>query len=286
MQKQSPPSPRTTRQHIALIAGIGVLPVEAARQLTQDGASFFIVSLFPDDNAEQLQAHTNELISESVFKLSRIIQLLKNRGTTDVLFIGKVDKRHLLGKLSYDWLLTKLLAKAIFKNDSELMNILIHELRKHGIGTISQRAVLKNLFVPAGVITGRLTEALKKDVSLGMRVAEQLSQADVGQTVVVKNGMVLAVEAIEGTDECIARGAALGKGKVVVCKTARITQSDKFDIPTLGPGTLETLDPDHVTALAWHNTRTMIADYERFVELAEEKNITLLSVEAPCDSAS
>ena len=204
------------------------------------------------------------------------MRLLKQHGATHVLFIGKVDKRHLLKKLSYDWLLTKLLAKAAFKNDSDVMALLIQEMRTHGIETISQREVLSNLFIQPGVLCGKVTPQLKIDVSLGMHVAEQLSTIDIGQTVVAKKGMVLAVEAIEGTDECIARGIALGKKGVVVCKTARASQSDQFDIPTLGPNTLAGITPGQVAAFAWHSTRTMIAEYEKFVQMAEEREITLL----------
>lgn len=279
MQKYNYNTHHTSQHRVALIAGSGILPVEAARRLARDGIPFFILSLFPENNGEALTQLNVDVISESVLKLSKILRLLKQRGTTDVLFVGKVDKRHLLGKLSYDWLLTKLLAKAVFKRDSEVMQLLIHELEKQGIETLSQREVLDHLFIPPGVHAGKLSRPIEQDVALGIRVAEQLSQADIGQTVVVKQGMVLAVEAIEGTDECIARGIQLGNHNVVVCKTARTTQSDKFDIPTLGPETLAALPDDTVRAFAWHSRRTMIADYEAFIQYAQEKKITLISLE-------
>ena len=135
--------------------------------------------------------------------MGSVLTALKKRAFTKVLLIGKVNKRHLLSQLSYDWLLTKLLTKSLFKHDSTVIQLLINEFAVHGITTRSQRDLLSSLFVPAGIHAGTLTDTIQSDITLGMTVAEQLSAHDIGQTVVVKNGMILAVEAIKGTDECI-----------------------------------------------------------------------------------
>lgn len=261
---------------IAIIAGTGFLPIAAARELAQRGEPFFTLCLFPADNEQQL-AEAGPVITPSTYKLSSILAVLKKQECTEVVLIGKVDKRHLLLHLSYDWLLTKLLTKSLFKHDSTVVQLLIDELAMHGITTRSQRDLLSRLFVPAGVHTGTLTDRLQSDIALGMTVAENLSAHDIGQTVVVKNGMILAVEAIEGTDECIARGIMLGGGSVVVCKTARTTQSDQFDIPTLGPQTIAAYQSSDIAALAWQAERTFIAEYDQFLTDAKKKKITLIA---------
>lgn len=277
--KHHVPQQSNTAQHqrVAVIAGTGTLPFDAIRCLQTQGTPFFVISLFPETNGVALQALTPEVVAQKFYKMGTIIETLKKRGTTHVLFIGKVDKRNLLKKLSYDWLFAKLAAKALVRSDSALMELLLAELTTHGIAPLSQREVLGKLFVPPGVLIGSMTDELHRDVELGLQTAEALSQNDIGQTVVVKDGMVLAVEAIEGTDECIARGIALGKGSVVVCKTARTSQSDAYDIPTLGPATLVKIQPGQVAVLAWHAKRTMIADVERFCAIGRDKEITFFS---------
>lgn len=277
-QQHIPTLSNLCMQHrVAVVAGTGTLPLAAICSLQKSGIPFFVVSLFSEVNGTALRELTSEVVAEKFYKMGSIIALLKKQQTTHVLFIGKVDKRNLLKKISYDWLFAKLAAKALIKNDSALMELLIAELLQHGIQTLSQRDVLSTLFIPPGVLTGTLSDALRTDIKLGLSTATQLSQCDIGQTVVVKNGMVLAIEAIEGTDECITRGAALGKGNVVVCKTARTTQSDAYDIPTIGPTTLAKIVPGDVAVVAWHAQRTMIAEVDELCKVAQEKNIVLVS---------
>lgn len=261
---------------IAIIAGTGLLPVTAARELTRRGEQFFTLCLFPADNKQQL-VEAGPVITPTTYKLGNVLAALKKQAVTEVVLIGKVDKRNLLSHLSYDWLLTKLLTKSLFKHDSTVIQLLIDELAAHGITTRSQRDLLSSLFVPTGIHAGILTNTMQSDITLGMTVAEQLSTHDIGQTVVVKNGMILAVEAIEGTDECIARGVKLGGGGVVICKTARTTQSNRFDIPTLGSQTLAAYQPGDIAALAWHAQRTFIAEYDQFIVEADKRSITLVA---------
>jgi len=123
-----------------------------------------------------------------------------------------------------------------------------------------------------------VTTELREDIDFGLNVARNLSKCSIGQTVVVKNKMVLAVEAIEGTSECIKRGIFLGKGDVVVCKTARFDHDTKFDIPTLGPDSLNELKSRDVKAIAWDSSMTFVVDEKEFKNKASALNISLLSV--------
>jgi DUF1009 family protein len=265
---------------IAVVAGTGTLPLAACKQLILQKKDFFVLSLFPEDNLltlKQLVQDNAKIIVQSFCKLSNILETLKIQETKEILFIGKVDKRNLLKKLQWDWLFFKLAAKALYKSDTAIMELLVSTAKKHSMHVISQKDILKTLLVPPGIITGYVDAQLERDIQLGLSTAQALSKNDIGQTVVVKNGMVLAVEAIEGTDNCIKRGIELGKQDVVICKAARPDQNSKFDLPTIGPGSLDGIKKGQVRALAWQSSQTFVAEKETFIKIAKKLGITLIS---------
>jgi UDP-2,3-diacylglucosamine hydrolase len=267
---------------IALIAGTGTLPLEACKKFLHDHKDFFVIVLFPEDNADALRecvGNQAELIVQEFYKPNGILSLLTERTTTQVLFIGKVDKQHLLKHLKFDMFALKMLGKLINKNDTNIMEAIGAELKQRGIEIMHQDAVLGGLLVPPGILTGTLTKELTDDIHIGLATAQALAQAHIGQTVVVKNGMVLAVEAIEGTNACIRRGIELGDGGVVICKSARHDQNKGFDLPTLGPASLDGIRPGDVAAFAWLSSRTLIAQKKEFIARAQELNITLVSTD-------
>jgi DUF1009 family protein len=268
---------------IALIAGTGTLPLEACKKFLHDHKDFFVIALFPEDNAAALRTCVGdraEVIAQEFYKPNGILALLVERATTHVMFIGKVDKQHLLKHLKFDLFALKLLGSLINKNDTNIMEAIGNELVKRGIHLMQQDVVLGGLLVPPGILTGTLTDELKNDIHIGLATAQDLARAHIGQTVVIKNGMVLAVEAIEGTDACIKRGIELGSGNVVVCKSARHDQNRGFDLPTLGPASLDGLHPGEVAAFAWLSPTTLIANKKDFIARAQELTITLVSVDA------
>jgi DUF1009 family protein len=265
---------------IAIIAGTGTLPIEACKSLLDRGSQFFVLCLFPEDNLNDLQQITQgkaEVVFHDFFKVGQALKLLKTRNVKQVLLIGKVDKNHLLKNLKLDWLAIKMLTSLLYKSDAAIMERVVKELEGNGIEVLHQNAVLDSLFVPPGVLTGKLTDDLQKDIQLGINTAIKMSESDIGQTVVVKDQMILAIEAIEGTDKCIQRGVELGHGSVVVCKAAWHNQNKKFDLPTLGPNSLKDLCPGQVKVLAWLCDKTMIAQKEAFIKRAQELGITLVS---------
>ena len=267
---------------IAVVAGTGTLPIKASQRLLELNEKFFVLSLFPEDNFKQLNdvvAGKIEIIAQEFYKAGEILDLIKQRGTKKVLFIGKVDKQHLLQHIKFDWFAVKLMASLVSKSDSSVMERILSELQSHGIDVMRQDEILGSLIVAPGILCGSVDEPIKSDIQIGMHVATQLSCCDIGQTVVVKDKMVLAVEAIEGTDLCIKRGIDLGKSDVVVCKSARETQNRKFDLPTLGPASLANLEKGQVKAIAWLSKSTFIAQREEFVKRAQDLGITLVSVE-------
>ncbi|MCK4265518.1 UDP-2,3-diacylglucosamine diphosphatase LpxI [Candidatus Babeliales bacterium] len=266
---------------VAVIAGTGNLPVEACKKLKQENCPFFVISLFPENNGSDLLdviENKNELIKQNVYKATEILNLLKTKKTKKVLLIGKVEKSHLLKKIKLDWLTIKLLTSLLSKGDKPVMEKILSILEENGIEAMRQNEILDSLFVPPGVLTGKITNVLEQDIRLGLDTAKHLSKCDIGQTVVIKDGMILAVEAIEGTDKCILRGLELGKKEIVICKAARSDQNKKYDLPTLGPDTLKNIKKEDVAAIAWQSNQTFIAEKEKFISLAKDLEITLISV--------
>ncbi len=269
-------------QLTAIIAGTGILPVEACKSLKTKNIPFFVISLFPEDNfdaLEQLVETKNDIIKKDVYKAAEILALLKNKNTKQVLLIGKVEKNHLLKKIKLDWLTIKLLARMLYHGDKAIMEKILETFQKNGIEVLHQNKVLASLIVSPGVLYGTLTKELENNINFGIKIAMSISQHDIGQTVVIKDKMVIAIEAIEGTDACIKRGIQLGEKNVIVCKGASLDQNKKYDLPTLGPATLHNIQPGEIAAIAWQASQTLIADKDNFIKLAQTLNITLVAIQ-------
>lgn len=267
---------------IGIIAGTGSLPIEACKKLLEQKKPFFIISLFPADNKNEIEAICGisiPIVSLTSFKASELIKTLQSFATTHLFMIGKFDKQLLLRKIKFDWLALSFLGSLIYKSDARIMQGIVDKFEKeYGIIVLKQDDLLGGLKAAPGVLTGELTQQLQNDILLGIVTAKSLSENDIGQTVIVKNGMVLAVEAIEGTDACIRRGIDLGQTDIVICKAVHLNQNKKFDLPTLGPNTLKPYKSGQITAIAWLSEYTLIAHQTEFIELAKQKNITLVSL--------
>lgn len=266
---------------IAVIAGTGSLPLDACTSLQALGKQFFVISLFPDDNKALLQETVGSYASVfelPFYKVGAVLSFLQEQQAQQVLLIGKVDKQHLLSKVQLDWLGIKLLGSLLYKNDQAIMEKVVEVLKAHGMEVLHQDSVLGGLLVPPGVLCGTLTESLEAEIRFGLDAARLLSHADIGQTVVVKDRMIIAVEAIEGTDACIKRALDLAQTDIVICKGARVGQNRQYDLPTIGPKTLAGFKAGQVRALAWQSDSTFIAQKAEVIRLATELEITLVSV--------
>ncbi len=266
---------------IAIIAGTGNLPIDACKNFIDNNQRFFVISLFPQDNLEKIKntvKNKNLVVTQKFYKAAQILKILQERKTQKVLFIGKVDKRNLLKNFKLDFIAIKFFASLVSKSDTTIMEKLIKIFNKHGMEIISQKDILQSLIVPPGILTGKMNKSLKENIDFGLQIAQKISENDIGQTVVVKDKMILAVEAIEGTDNCIKRGIALGKENIVICKATQKNQSEKFDLPTLGPKSLENIKKGQIQAIAWQSSQTFISQKEEFINKAKELGITLISV--------
>ncbi|CQR70584.1 hypothetical protein SOV_41100 [Sporomusa ovata DSM 2662] len=265
---------------IGLIAGIGRLPVEFARAARGMGFDVIAIAVAPGVEAELEQAVTR-FHTIGLGELDKLIGLLQQDGVQQVTMLGKVTKEHLFsGTARPDARMQQLLAKLPDLNDDTVMLALVHEFAKAGVGVLDQTQFIRQLMPPPGVLTDRRpTPGEQADMEYGLAMARQLGGLDIGQTVVVKNKAVMAVEAIEGTDACIKRGGELGCGGIVVAKAAKPQQDTRFDVPSVGPDTLETMIAAGAVALVIEAGKTLLVDKKQVVELANMNSITIVAMQ-------
>lgn len=263
---------------IGLLAGIGRLPVEFTRAARGMGFPVVAIGLLPEVDSE-LAGVADCYYTISVGQLAEILSVLKAEQVTDVTMIGKVTKEVMFnGAVQPDARMLSLLADLPDHSDDTIMLALVREIMSEGMSVLDQTALIRSLMPEPGVLTSRQpTPAEEADMEFGFAAAKEIGRLDFGQTVVVKNRAVMAVEAIEGTDACIRRGGQLGRGGVVVAKTAKPQQDTRFDVPSVGPATLQAMIEAGATALVMEAGRTLLIDRQTVLRMADAHNITIVS---------
>ena len=262
---------------VGLLAGVGRLPVEFAAAARRMGLKVFAVALL-DDVDQDLHHIVKGYAKINIAKLNEIITFLKENNIKKVTMLGKVTKELLFNGQhdKIDTRMLKVLSSVPDTNDDTLMLAFVQELAEEGIEVLDQTALLKLLMPKAGILSKREPTAAEiDDIKFGFFVAKKLGGLDIGQTVVVKNKAVMALEAIEGTDACILRGGALARNGAVVVKTAKPNQDNRFDIPAVGEKTIESMLAVKASVLAIEAEKTLIVDREKVIALADDNGIAI-----------
>ena len=262
---------------LGLLSGIGHLPVDVALSAKAMGYRVVAVGVVPDIDPELSEA-VDAYYDIHIGKIGKIISTLKKNDVKAVTMIGKVTKELLYkaGAVVPDLRAIKILASVPDRKDDTIMNAIVKELEGEGIKVLDQTLLIQPL-LPAGVLTKRQpTEAELADMEFGFAMAREIGRLDIGQTVVVKDRALMAVEAIEGTDACILRGGTLGKG-VIVAKTAKPAQDNRFDMPSVGTKTLESMIAAGATGLVIEAGRTLLVEKEKTLALADAHDITIVA---------
>lgn len=261
-----------------LIAGDGTLPVKMAQYAKENGFEVVCISL-SDDNVNQLKKYCSKVYSCHPGEVNRIEKIFKDEQIKQMTFLGKVNKKVLLKPYKFDKRALDILMSVKRLNDDEVMLLIVKEFEKIGVSVLDQTIFIKNLMIPAGVL-GKLkpTEKQMEDVNYGFWLAKEMGGIDVGQSVVIKDKMIMAVEAIEGTDICIKRGAKLAGKNACVVKVAKPKQDKRFDIPTVGLKTLRTMKRYKANLLAVEANETLIVDQEKVIKYADEHGIVIMAV--------
>ncbi len=261
-----------------LIAGDGILPVRMAQYAKENGFEVVCISL-SRDNVRDLKKYCSKVYSCHPGEVNKIESILRDEQIKQLTFLGKVHKKVLLQLHKFDKRAIDLIKDAVRLNDDQVMLMIVQELAKIGVEVLDQTIFIKNLMIPAGVL-GKLkpTKEQMDDVNYGFWLAKEMGKIDVGQSVVIKDKMIMAVEAIEGTDSCIKRGAKLAKRGAVIVKVAKPKQDKRFDIPAIGMKTLRTMRCKRASLIAVEANETIIVDQEKVIKYADEHNIVIMAV--------
>lgn len=270
---------------IGLIAGNGRLPFLFAREARRRGLS--VVCAAHREEAEPgLRDEVDELTWVRVGQVGRILRLFRARGVTRAVMAGGIGHVRALTAARPDFGAVKIIASLRTFRDDALLRAVARYFEAGGVQIEAPTGWLSEVMAPVGHVAGpALGAGQQAEIALGWEIAGLLGQADVGQTVVVKGGHVLALEAVEGTDEAIRRGGRLGGKGAAVVKRVKPGQDARFDLPAVGPRTLEVMDEVGARLLAIEAGRTLVLDAEALHERARRLGITVWGIDAASQPA-
>lgn len=283
--------PQPTQGRIGLLAGWGRFPVSVALALKSDHHQVYCLGI---------RGHADQVLAEicddfrlvGVAQLGGHIRYFRRHRVQQATMAGKLFKHKLLYEGHWwhhrpDWqfvrtFLPHFITKSRDRNDDELLGTAVGLFARHGISLVPATDLVPELLVKLGQLSGsRLTASQRKDVEFGWRLAKQMGSLDIGQSVAVKGRAVLAVEAIEGTDSCIRRAGQLcAAGGFAVVKVAKPQQDMRFDVPTIGVGTVESMVAAGAGVLAVEAGKTIIIDQPEVIALATRHGVSIVAIDA------
>lgn len=264
---------------LGIIAGGGAFPITVAKTAREHGERV-VGAGFPSDTDPDFPEHCDTFAWLKLGQLGRLIDFFTAHGVTHVVMAGRINKPRALD-LRPDWRAAKLLFSAKTRGDDALLRAVTAELEREGMQVVAPHLYSPDLLAPEGVLTRRApTEREREDVSFGWHVSRSLGAFDIGQCLVVREKIVLAVEAIEGTDAAIRRGGQLGGAGAVVVKRPKPTQDRRLDMPAVGPDTLRVMSEVGATCLAVEAGGCIFFEQGRTLEYADENGIAIVSLPA------
>ncbi|HMJ89295.1 MAG TPA: UDP-2,3-diacylglucosamine diphosphatase LpxI [Candidatus Acidoferrum sp.] len=265
---------------LGIIAGDRGLPLLLAREARAAGVRKLIAIGFEDQSNRELESLVDKMVWMKLGQLSKLIEAFKDHGVKQCVMVGKIQPKTFLD-VRPDLRTAMAVLKLKEKNAHTLFGAFADELLKDGIELIPATPWLQPIMPSDGFQIGpKLSDEEREDVAFGFRIAKEVSRLEIGQSVVVKRGSVLAVEGFEGTDKCLARGGELaGKdGDGVAVKVAKDKHDMRWDIPCIGAGTIETCIAARIRVLALEAGKTLLLDREQVEALVKKHKISVVTV--------
>jgi DUF1009 family protein len=268
-----------TAARIALIAGSGQFPFEIADQARRQGIQVVGMGLRGWVDAK-LAEHVDVYEEISVGELGQLMQRLKQHGVERAVMAGKVSKQVLFdSRVSFDPETLNILRGIREFSVNSLLGAVAQRLSEQGITLLDSSTYLQDALCPAAVLTRRGPRPEELDaIRFGFQVARAMAAWDIGQTVVIRHGVVVAVEALEGTDAAIRRAHQLSGSDLVVVKTASPSQDRRFDLPVIGLSTVETARQSGVACIAIEAGSTVLLDREELVRQADAASLCIIGI--------
>ena len=260
---------------LGLIAGNNAYPLILAHEARAAGVKGIVAVGFTGETDPKLAKLVDEIEWMRVGQLGRMIGWLKEKGVREAVMAGQIHPSNLFN-LRPDLKALMLLGKLRTRNAETIFGGIADELAKGGIRLLEATVHMEKYLAGSGVIAGgKLSRREEADVRFGFGIAKQVSALDIGQTVLVKGGTVLAVEAFEGTNEAIKRGGALGRKDAVMVKVSKPRQDLRFDVPVIGMQTLHAAAEARVRVVAIEAGKTLLLDRQAMTKEAQRRGITI-----------
>lgn len=267
---------------LGMIAGNRKFPLLFAQAARRHGVGKLIAVAFEGETEPDLSRFVDAVEWVKLGQLNDLIARFKKHGVEEVVMVGQIAPKNLFARISLDLRMTLLLAKLRTRNAETIFGAIGGELAKDGLRLVPHASYLEEFIPRPGPLTKRKPDQEQsQDIEFGARIARSVAALDIGQTVVVKQGTVLAIEGLEGTDACIARGGELGQGGAVVVKATKPGQDMRFDIPVVGMTTIEAAKAAGISVIAFEAGRTLLLERDEIIKKADEAAICLVAFEGP-----
>jgi UDP-2,3-diacylglucosamine hydrolase len=265
-------------EKLAIIAGNGAYPFAMAKSARAAGVQRLSIVAFTNETDPALEQHADECEWMRVGQLGRMLSFLQKSGATHAVMSGQIHPKNLFD-LRPDLKALVMLGKLRERNAESIFGAIGREMEEVGVTLLPATSFMEDYLAPQGLFAGpKLSKREERDQQYGLGIAKEVSRLDIGQTVVVKGGTVLAVEAFEGTNAAIARGGELGRKEAVMVKVSKPNQDLRFDVPVIGPLTLEAARAAKLRVIGVEAGQTLLLEREKLTALADEARISVCGI--------
>jgi len=262
---------------LGIIAGNGVYPRLLADAARKAGVEKIIAAAFTDETDPALEQDVDLLQWMRVGQLNRLLKFFRVQDVHHAIMAGQIAPKNLFD-LRPDWKALMLLGKLKQRNAESIFAAIADELATVDVQLLPATTFLENSLASSGLIAGpKLSRQEEDDIDLGWKIAKEIARLDIGQTIVVKNGTVVAVEALEGTNDAIRRGGGLAREGAIVVKVAKPNQDMRFDVPVIGVETIRIAAEARLRVIAVEAGKTLLLERDAIIDLASRAKISIVA---------
>ena len=260
-----------------MVAGNGVYPRLLADSARKAGVKKIIAAAFTEETDPTLEQHVDVIEWMRVGQLNRLLKFLRAQNVHHAMMAGQIAPKNLFD-LRPDWKALMLLGKLKQRNAESIFVAIANELAAIDVMLLSATTFLEDSLASPGLLAGpKLSQQEQDDVELGWKIAKEIARLDIGQTIIVRNGTVVAVEALEGTNEAMRRGGELAGSGAVMVKVAKPNQDMRFDVPVMGVETIRIAAETRLRVIAVEAGKTLLLERNAIVDLAHRSKISIVA---------
>jgi UDP-2,3-diacylglucosamine hydrolase len=272
-------TPSDPKMRIGLIAGSGQFPFLFSKKAKAKGYRVFAVAHLKETDPE-LGDLVDGIQWLHLGQLGKLIRFFKKHDVKQAVMMGAIEKTRVFRDIRPDLKILSIIGSLKNSHDDRVLRACADVLKKEGIEILASTFLLPEILAPEGCWTQRKPSPYEAEhIEFGWQIAKEIGRLDIGQCIVVGDGSVLAVEAVEGTDETIRRGGKLASGNAVVIKICKPDQDLRFDIPAIGLETIETMSTAGATVLTVEAGKAVVFDKEEMIRLADRHNISIVAID-------